>query len=884
MPIDSVRALWQNVRNPADEFMRSSQNAVESFWAIRFLAPAAALFITTNLLASDDGEASFKAQVQPLVQQYCSDCHADGAKKGGVAFDELKTRDEILDPHLWFRVLNNIRAGIMPPPKKPQPTPDEKKQLEQWIKSAAFREDPQNPDPGRVTVRRLNRVEYRNTIRDLMGIDFDTEKQFPPDDSGHGFDNIGDVLTLSPMLLEKYMAAAKAVVTKAVPAEARVPAEKIIAGLDFAGMGANPPTGTNTSLTLSYYKTAVVTNTFHASHPGQFQVALDMAANERFVDNQFDYNKCHLALKVDGEEIFQQDYTREGNRPLHYDFKREWSAGDHLLTIEVTPLTPDQKQVRSLSLRIDSLTVRGPSDPQYWVKPANYARFFPHESLRDAVARRAYAREILESFIRRAYRHPVQAATVDRLVNLAEDTYTQKDKTFEAGISQAMVAVLASPRFLFREEGVESASPEQKFPALNEYALASRLSYFLWCSMPDEELLQLADKHLLRQNIGRQIQRMLADRKAEELVRNFVGQWLQVRDIDSTTIDARQVLGREDPVDPAAERQRARFRELIRKGQASLSPEEKKEMDLARDAFRKRFSKPPRAELNGELRRAFRQETEKTFEYVLREDRSLLELLNSDYTFLNEKLAHHYGLTNLNVVGDELRRVNLPAGSARGGVLTQGSVLAVTSNPTRTSPVKRGKFVLDNLLGSPPAPPPPDIPPLEDAAKGETNRIVTLRETLAIHREKALCAGCHNRMDPLGLALDNFNALGMWRDQERGQPIDAAGSLLSGESFTNIVELKRILVQNHATEFYRTITEKLLTYALGRGLEYYDMQTVDGIVERLEKSGGKPSVLLSGIIESAPFQKTRPSNFDAPLAKPAAPSASSQLRADAKTE
>ena len=275
--------------------------------------------------------------------------------------------------------------------------------------------------------------------------------------------------------------------------------------------------------------------------------------------------------------------------------------------------------------------------------------------------------------------------------------------------------------------------------------------------------------------------------------------------------------------------------------------------------FRGQF-RGPRAELTGELRRAMRQETEKAFDYVIREDRSLLELLDSDYTFLNERLARHYGLTNLNVTGEEMVRVKLPPESPRGGVITHGSVLAVTSNPTRTSPVKRGLFILDNLLGTPPPPPPPDIPPLEDAAKAMKEKTLTLRETLALHREQPLCSSCHNRMDPLGLALDNFNAMGMWRDQEKGQTIDATGKLLSGESFTNIKELKKILASNHATEFYRTVTEKLLTYALGRGLEYYDVATVDAIVERLQKSNGRPSELIAGIIESAPFQKTRNPN------------------------
>ncbi len=250
-----------------------------------------------------------------------------------------------------------------------------------------------------------------------------------------------------------------------------------------------------------------------------------------------------------------------------------------------------------------------------------------------------------------------------------------------------------------------------------------------------------------------------------------------------------------------------------------------------------------------------RQETEQDFDYILREDRSLLELLDSNYTFVNERLARHYGLTN--VVGQEMRRVTLPPDSPRGGILTEGAVLIVTSNPTRTSPVKRGVFILDNVLGMPPPPPPPNIPPLEDAAKGLTNRAPSLRETLALHRENPLCSSCHNRMDPLGLALENFNAMGMWRTQEYEQPIDATGMLITGEEFKDIKDLKLALVKNHAEDFYRTLTQKLLTYALGRGLDYYVVETVDQIVARIEKSGGKPSALLTGIVESAPFQKTR---------------------------
>jgi hypothetical protein len=272
--------------------------------------------------------------------------------------------------------------------------------------------------------------------------------------------------------------------------------------------------------------------------------------------------------------------------------------------------------------------------------------------------------------------------------------------------------------------------------------------------------------------------------------------------------------------------------------------------------MQRRFRQPLRAELTGDLRRAMKQETEGVFDYVLREDRDVLELVDSDYTFLNEKLALHYGITN--VTGNRVRLVKLPPNSPRGGILTQGTVLAVTSNPTRTSPVKRGVFILDNILGTPPPPPPPpDIPPLEDSARGDGNRRLSLRETLAIHRENALCSSCHNRMDPLGLAFENFNAMGMWREQEFGEPVEAAGQLITGEQFKGVKELKGLLARKYARNFYRTLTEKILIYALGRGLEYYDVETVDQIVARLEQANGRPSALLMGVVESAPFQKTR---------------------------
>jgi mono/diheme cytochrome c family protein len=837
----------------------------QSFWgsfaqgAERAAALLVVLVVGLGFATAPGAEVlRYAKDIAPLLKEYCHDCHADGAEKGGVAFDRYPTEKALTADHeLWLKVLKNVRAGMMPPAKKPQPSAEQKARMEQWIKASVFEVDPLHLDPGQVTVRRLNRTEYRNTIRDLVGVDFDTEKEFPADDAGHGFDNMGDVLTLSPMLLEKYLVAARSIISRGVPDSSRVPAERRIPGKDFTLLARPGSLPATESPHLSYYREAALSNRFSVKNTGRYRLTLAVTAQERFVENQFDQNKCRMVFKADGKELHRQEFTREGGKLFTYDFDQEWREGDHELLVEVYPLTPDQKQVRSLTLRLDAITIQGPMAPEHWVRPKDYTRFFPHEPGERTEDRRALAREILGRFVERAYRRPVDGATVDRLVRLAEQSYELSGKTFEFGVGQAMVAVLASPRFLFREEETAPLKEGEVHPLVDEYSLASRLSYWLWSSMPDEELLRLAGKGELRKNLTAQTQRLFADRKSEAFFRNFVGQWLEVRDIETIAIDARQVLQREAAPDPDFEKRRQRFRELRDRPESTLTPAEVKEMDEFRAGFGRRAAQPLRAELNGDLRRFLRQETEKTVEHVFREDRALIELIDGDYTFLNERLARHYGLTNLNIKGDHLRKVSLPPESPRGGVLTHGSVLAVTSNPTRTSPVKRGLFILNNILGTPPPPPPPDIPPLEDAVKAMKGQNLSLRQTLALHRDQPLCSSCHNRMDPLGLALENFNALGMWRDQERGQPIDATGSLLSGESFTHVRQLKAILARDHAVEFYRTLTEKLLTYALGRGLDYYDVATVDAIVTQLQADQGRAQTLMRAVTESVPFQRAR---------------------------
>ncbi|HEY2343323.1 MAG TPA: DUF1592 domain-containing protein, partial [Chthoniobacteraceae bacterium] len=548
---------------------------------------------------------------------------------------------------------------------------------------------------------------------------------------------------------------------------------------------------------------------------------------------------------VDGKEAWEQEFGWQAGKKFNFEVDQKWEAGEHRLGLEIHPLTPVEQKKNALDLRLVSLRVQGPTEQEHWVRPPKFDRFFTQDPPEAAAGRRAYAAEVLGRFMKRAYRRPVAEAQIDRLVALAEKTYTQPGKDFEDGIAQALVPVLASPRFLFRVEEAEPSDAAKRYAAIDEWALASRLSYFLWSTMPDEELFRLAERHELRANLGAQVTRMVADSRADALVANFTGQWLQTRDVEGIDINAAAVFSRDNNSENENELRRKRFLELQAVPDEQKTPEQKAEIAEMR---RRRQNRPKTLELDGELRGALRDETQMVFGYVMREDRSVLEFLRSDYTFLNEKLAKLYALTDLGVTGPEMRRVNLPAESPRGGVITEGSTLIVTSNPTRTSPVKRGLFILDNMLGIPPPPPPANIPPLEDAEKDFKDHAPTLKEVLEVHRKEALCSSCHNRLDPLGLALENFNALGVWREKERGQPIDAAGQLITGETFNDIREVKRVLVEKHRLDFFRCLTEKLLTYALGRGLEYYDVETVDRIVAQLDKENGRFSTLLQGVV------------------------------------
>ncbi len=812
-----------------------------------------------NLATAEESSrvASYQREMLPMLQAKCFDCHADGEKKGDVAFDSGSQEALLKDTDLWFRVLRNVRDGLMPPPeKKDQPTPAERTALASFIKRDVFQLNPAEPDPGRVTLRRLNRSEYRRTIKDLLDVDFRTEDEFPADDTGHGFDNIGEVLNISPMLLEKYLEAAKTIVAKAVPTQGKIMPEFQVEGTTFRRADSN-----DEQVLLSYYTASSSVAQTEVAVAGSYGIHFKYSGHERYVEGETDANECQLTFKVDGAEVAQRKLGPAAGRDMQQEATCELAAGKHTFTVDLQPLTPEKKQVRSLNVRLDALTLAGPADTAHWIKPPNYDRWFPEVLPAEPAERLALATSMLGKFATRAFRRPVDAATPARLAKLAEGVYSQPGKNFESGIARAMEAVLGSPRFLFREEPAETSETVDGFPFIDEYALASRLSYFLWSTMPDEELLQLAGAHQLRANLGAQFKRMFADDRSQAFLRNFTGQWLEARDIEGVPIDVRFVLLREEKPDPELEAARARFFAMRRRDQETLTPEEKEQLAADRALSRKRFDKYKDRDFGGSIRRDMRRETEQYFEYVLRENRPLTELLESDYTFLNQRLADHYGIPD--VKGEEIRRVTLPPDSQRGGLLTQGTILAVTSNPTRTSPVKRGLFILDNILGSPPPPPPANVPPLEDFSSGK-GREGTLRENLAKHREDAKCAVCHNRMDPIGLVLENFNAMGKWREFERGKSIDAAGELASGEKFSSARELKHVLVANHQEAFERCVTQKLLTYALGRGLDFRDEATMDQLLGKLHAAEGKAGSLLQAIVESDAFLKRRPAETAKP--------------------
>ena len=815
-----------------------------------------------SLSGSSEILESFEKDIELLFDIYCYDCHGYGESKGGVTLDEF-TPENIRDLDLWMRALKNTRAHIMPPIEEADgfvPNAKERQELLDWIKRTAFDIDPSNIDPGHLKVQRLNRTEYHNTILDLMGVDFDTVGTFPKDNSGEGFDNIGELLTLSPMLLEKYLDAATKIVDEAVPQKPRVLPEDKLVGSELVQLFSASTTEDDESedhLQLTFYEPSIRTGTYLVEKAGKYQVAIELNPKSFSSFRGFDYNRCRFIIKIDGETKLDREFESITGKTFDFTFDYEWLPGEHEFSFEVIPLTSGFDKIRNLKMRIEQIAIRGPHAREHWIQPENYARFFPGTVPDDPAERSVYTREIIEDFTFKAFRRPADSYTIDHLVEIVDIASTQEGFTYEMAVGQAMVAILASPRFLYREEESLPSSSAGEHPLIDEYSLASRLSYFLWSTMPDEELFRLAKAGKLRENLDHQIDRMMKSKRSDAFIKNFAGQWLHARDIHSVTISNLDVWLRDNP-NPEIAAANDAYRRVREIPENTRTPEQQETYARTRKIIRKLYDSDI-PNLKWQQQQAMKTETEMYFEHIIRENRPITELLDSDYTFLNETLAEHYGIEGIE--GKKMRKVTLEPGSPRGGVLTHGTLLAYTSNPTRTSPVKRGVFILENILGTPPAAPPPNIPSLEDVEADDIENL-SLRDTLAIHREKKLCASCHNRMDPLGLALENFNAMGIWRDSELGQAIDSSGTLITGETFASIQEMKRILATDRKNDFYYCFTEKALTYALGRGLEYYDTETVDRLVRVLHENEGRPYALIEAIIHSIPFQKSRHPDYN----------------------
>jgi Protein of unknown function (DUF1592)/Protein of unknown function (DUF1588)/Protein of unknown function (DUF1585)/Protein of unknown function (DUF1587)/Protein of unknown function (DUF1595)/Planctomycete cytochrome C len=789
--------------------------------------------------------------IAPLLREHCLDCHSAEAAEGNVVLDASQS---VKDIGLWHRVLKNVRAEIMPPHTHSRLSDAQKRELVGWITERVFRIDARRPPAGYVAPRRLNRTEYRNTIRDLMGVDFNAEVVFPPDDTGFGFDNVGESLSLSTLMLEKYLLAAQAIVAEAVPTETWTLPQQVWRGAEIRN-----EQGVNLDF-LRISQPLKFSLDFSIEHPGEYSLKIDQRLH-----GSFDYIPLTYQVRAQlssigqagtdsGErsntlELFQAEYKWEEGKQVAYQLRQHFPAGNYRIDWSISEIddgnnsdTPQENQDTFVAYQIDKVILQGPPDPALRVHPPRYELFFDQDQPpEEPHARAEYMRQTLERFAKRAFRRAAPEATLNRLTQIAEETYSVKGNTFEQGIAKAITAILVSPRFLLKHDSTIEGDD-----LIDEFSLASRLSYFLWSTLPDRTLTDLAEQGKLRDNLDQQLERMLRDKRAQSFTRNFVGQWLRTRDVESTPIDAIAALG----FQPEFESLRSQFLGRVRRGRNERGTPEEEQARARLQELRQL-----RDLIDASVRTAMRQETEMQFDYLVAENRSLLELIQADYTFVNEKLAKLYAIDG--VEGDRMRRVDLAPQHHRGGILTQGSMLVVTSNPTRTSPVKRGLYVLDNILGTPAPPAPPNVPALEDAGNRFGDRTPSLRELLAVHREAALCSSCHNRMDPLGLALENYNAFGKYRQTDAGNPIQADGELITGERFSNLDELKQILVSSRKRDFYRCVAEKMLVYALGRGLDYRDETTIDQIVEHLDARGGRARDLIQLVVNSPPFQRQR---------------------------
>ena len=797
--------------------------------------------------------AAALASQRALFTRYCLTCHNETQAERGavpVAFDRLDLASPGANAEIWEQVVRKMRAGVMPPAGRPRPDAVAHEDFVSRLETALDASAAARPNPGRTQAfHRLNRAEYRNAVRDLLHLDIDVGELLPADDASYGFDNIAGVLRFSPTLMERYLMAAKKVSRMAVGARPPFPNFDVFRLADdlpqddrFEAL----PFGTRGGTLIPY----------NFPTDGEYAIRVKLARQvgtyDRNVPNFHEPQLVEVSVDSERLQVFtlaasvpRELQSRDQRRLDRATLDEEWTvrfraaAGPREVMVTFLNRTP-----ALLETLIEPYQRPHPSGGHNWgsrrgvyLRSVEISGPFPAGEVASVVSRVAVAADgttetpsrrrifvcrpvdasedaeaecaqsILSTVARRAYRRPATDADVAGLLSFYEEG--RAEGGFESGIEMAIRRLLVSPEFLFRTEADPTdVAADTNYP-VSDLELASRVSFFLWSSIPDDELLDLASRGTLRQPavFEQQVRRMLADPRSQAIVDNFVGQWLLLRNV------------------------------------AALGPDPYKDPDF-----------------DESLRWALRRETELFFESVMREDRSVVELLHADYTFLNERLARHYGIPFVH--GDHFRRVTLPEGSARGGLLGQGSILSVTSQPNRTSPVVRGKWILENILGVSPPAPPPDVPELEEQEHVAT--AVTMRERMVAHRANPACASCHRMMDPLGLALEHFDHAGRWRAVEESfdsrsasfVPIDASGVLPDGTTFDGATGLRSVLV-SRSDRFVATMTEKLLTYALGRGLEFYDMPAVRAITREAARDDHRFSSLVLGVVHSMPFQMRR---------------------------
>ena len=732
-----------------------------------------------------------------FVNRYCATCHSQGLKTAGVVLqglDPTKPGDQAAD---WERILRKVRSGQMPPTAAPHADAATTAAFVSNLESALDKAIELHPNPGAPMPHRLNRVEYSNTIRDILALDINPGSALPVDDSGSGFDNMGDLLSMSPALLEAYLSSARRMAKLAIGDLKTIPSEARFIKAKGSRPPVNMPLGSRGGISALHY--------FPLDAEYLIRVELT-GGNEE--EGSAPKQELRLPIKAGLHQIvatFLNESARPevsapavGRRPGGGRGAPRAPALPALMDIRLDGIKLKRFEIATNGQTPDvtALVIGGPHKIVGRGETPSRARIFTcRPTSATPVAETACAQSILSNLTRRAFRRPSTEADTRPLMRFYEQG--RKNGDFDTGIQAALEAMLVSADFLFRvEREPRNATPGSTY-RLGSTEMASRLSFFLWSSIPDDELLKadLSKPAVVKA----QTARMLAAPDSDALVKNFASQWLYLRTLENLKPDA--------------------------------------------DIF---------SSFDENLRAAFREETELFVASIFREDRGIFDLLSADYTFLNQRLAEHYKIPN--VYGSHFRRVTLPPDSERGGLLGQGSILTVTSYPNRTSVVQRGKWILENLLSTPPPPPPAGVPELKQQAKAQDGRALTLREALEVHRDNPSCSGCHSRMDPIGFALENYDAVGAWRTQDAGSPIDSRGKLAGSPEFEGPAGLKKLLLASRRDEFAGTVAEKMLTYALGRSLEPYDQPAVRTIIRKAAKENYKMSAFITAVIDSTPFQ------------------------------